>query len=135
MRATPSTINRAIANGGYVLVEFNNGSYGLYQYSGAGGTLNLATENYANTSHWTKVVAARSTDDTGGDLQHGHGGAGQDDVERVAFQLMDDVNVTVGPNSLVATADGSIAIGTPGRPERREGARRRRHADQGRTAT
>ncbi|HEU4613600.1 MAG TPA: hypothetical protein VFS15_16025, partial [Kofleriaceae bacterium] len=88
--------------------------YGLYQYKGTGGTLNLSSQNYANPSLWAKVTADRSTDDTGtGALTDGMIVLDKTNLERVALQLRDDVNVQVGGNSLTAIADGNIAITSP----------------------
>jgi hypothetical protein len=110
----PATLSQTVANNGYVLVEFNNGSYGLYQYKGTGGTLNLAAENYANTVRWNKVTADRSTDDSGtGNLTQGMIVLDKTHLERVALQLRDDVNLQAGGQSLVAVSDGNIAIASP----------------------
>ena len=109
-----SPISHSTSTNDYVLVEFNNGSYGLYQYKGTSGTLNLATQNYADTTHWTKIMADRSTDDSGtGALYQGMIVLDKTNLERVALQLRDDVNVQVGGSSLTATADGNLAIASP----------------------
>src|SRR5262249_11211978 len=98
----PATLSHSTTHNDYILVEFNNGTYGLYQYLGTSGTLNLSLENYANIFRWHKVTANRSTDDTGtGPLTHGLVVLDKSNLERVALQVRDDVNVLAGPSSLV----------------------------------
>jgi len=107
-------IVRSIANGGHVLVEFNNGRYGLYQYSGTAGDLDLAAENFGNTSRWQLVTAARSTNDAStADLVNGQLVLNKNVVERVAFQLRDDIDIQT-TSRVIAESDGSIALSSTG---------------------
>ncbi|UUZ54417.1 hypothetical protein LP419_39720 [Massilia sp. H-1] len=123
-------INQVVANNGYVLVEFNANSYGLYQFKGATGSLNLAGENYSDLSRWTKVVANRATDDSSsGALFQGQIVLNKFKLERVAIQLQDDVDLQM-TGQINATADGSIAIKRR-QPRHRHRACRCRHSAQG----
>ncbi|MBW6493254.1 MAG: hypothetical protein K0B16_01635 [Burkholderiaceae bacterium] len=107
-------INQSVAHDGYVLVEFNNGDYGLYQYLGSTGTLNLAGENYSDTNRWSKVEPSRSTDDTSpAALAANQLVLNKFELERVALQLQDDVDVDVSGN-FEAYADGDLSVQTPG---------------------
>jgi Ca2+-binding RTX toxin-like protein len=108
-KATAST-SQFVANDGYVLVEYTGGSYGLYQFNGASGNVNLRTEVFSNNVRWTRIVAERATDDVGtGDVLSGQIVLDKSVVERVGIQLQDDVDVTV-EGELIANADTTVAL-------------------------
>ncbi|MDH5205300.1 MAG: hypothetical protein OEW36_06520, partial [Hylemonella sp.] len=109
-----SPVVRNVAHLGYVLVEFNDGRYGLYQYQGAAGDLNLAAENYANDARWHEVVSRSTQDVSGNDLVNGQLVSDHNQVERVAFQLRDDVDVDIGSDGITAISDGNVALESSG---------------------
>jgi hypothetical protein len=105
---------RSVANGGYVLAEFNNGRYGLYKFLGSAGTLDLVAENFGNQFRWEKVAAQRQTDDTATSaLTNGTLVLNKNVVERIGLQLQDDVDVT-STQGVILESDGNVSVQTPG---------------------
>jgi Ca2+-binding RTX toxin-like protein len=101
---------RAVSAGTLVLVEFSRGEYGLYEYAGPAGSINLSAQNYADTARWHEVTAHRSTDDIGGaPVQPGQLVANRLEAGRVALQLQDDVDVQVTERVRI-DADQNVSV-------------------------
>ena len=53
----------SINNGNTVLVQFDADVYGVYEFLGNSGLINLANQDYNDGSRWQKLVADHATDD------------------------------------------------------------------------
>ena len=109
-RLSPQTVT--LAAGEYVLVQYSESEYGIYEYLGAGGSVELARQDFAQTSLWKGVTTNLGTDTnapvafTDGRQNSQRLVANKNVIERLTLQLKDDVNVAA---SVQLTADANKA--------------------------
>ncbi|MFA7063480.1 MAG: hypothetical protein WC132_05020, partial [Methanomethylophilus sp.] len=103
-----------MTSGKTVLVQYSEEEYGLYAYTGANASLNLARQNYDDKTCWEKVSADHSTDETDADLTAGDLVLNKYTVEYAALQLQDDVDIEASENVTI-NAGGNVSVETAGR--------------------
>ena len=106
-------VNRSVATGQRVLVEFNSEDYGLYEYRGANSTMNLVTQNFRDSSRWVKVIAGATTDGANANLVNGTLVSSKYSIDALAVRRVDDVNVEAA-TAIIANANARIALESSG---------------------
>ncbi len=106
-------INRSVSTGQRVRVEFNATDYGLYQYLGPSGTLNLVTQNYRDTTRWLKLIGAAATDGANANLSNGMLVTSKFTIDALTLRRVDDVNFDAS-GSIIAIANNRVALETTG---------------------
>ena len=103
---------RTINPGDLVLIEFSQSKHGLYEFKGASpASIRLDLTNLGNAALWDKIDPARSTDGTNtSPLVHGDIVANKNEVQRVALQLKDDVDVQLTGDTLKVDSDGDVSM-------------------------
>ncbi|MFV2066406.1 MAG: hypothetical protein ACC645_05460, partial [Pirellulales bacterium] len=101
-----------VNTGQIVLVQFNADDYGRYKYKRASGSIDLAGQDYNNTSRWQRIVAQHATDDGSVDLATGQLVNNKFVVETMTLRRVDDVDIELLTSSVTATAYGDIALST-----------------------
>ncbi len=106
-------IIRSVVTGNRVLVEFNREDYGVYEYLGSSASIDLATQNFRDTTRWRAVISDFSSLDTSANLVTNQVVINRSLIDSLTIQRIDDLDVEAS-NSLTATAHGRAAIGSSG---------------------
>ena len=106
-------IVRTVSTGQRVLVEFNASDYGLYEYRGASGSMNLVTQNYRDGARWLKLVGAAATDGPLANLTNGMLVTSKFTIDALTIRRVDDINVEA-TNSIIAFANNRVALESSG---------------------
>jgi hypothetical protein len=109
-----ATVTRTVANGARVRVEFNSKDYGLYEYLGNTSTMNLTTQNYADTNRWQKIIGVASNESTSFSLLNGALITNKSVIDAMTLRKTEDVNVDSSV-TLRTTARKHVNLESPGR--------------------
>ncbi|MBC8509085.1 MAG: tandem-95 repeat protein, partial [Chloroflexi bacterium] len=107
-RGAANNVN--VATSQVVLVQFTANEYGMYQYRGAGGTINLSNQDYRDTSLWQELdgaAADHATDDSGPvTLVNGDVVINKYMIESLTIQLWDDIDIKSTGTTAIDAGDG-----------------------------
>ncbi len=107
-----TTISRTVSTGQRVLVEFDRDTYGIYEYLASNSTIDLATQDYTDSSRWRKLDGAYQTGDTPFDLANGDLVTNRRVVTAITLQRASDLDLDAAVG-LTAFAYQHIAITAP----------------------
>ncbi len=104
--------NKNVSTGDTVLVQFDVDDFGLYEYLGTTGSINLTAENYNVASRWQRVTADHSSADGSIQLDMGDFVFDKHVVESLSLRLFDKVNIDAS-GGLTVTANDRVAVASP----------------------
>lgn len=103
-----------VGTGQTILVQYTADEYGLYEYLGASGTLELTGQNFSIGALWQRITESHATDDPiSGIVSSGDLVSNRFVVEHVAIQMWNDIDLEAAGN-LSVDADRGIAIQSTG---------------------
>ncbi|MDV7390082.1 hypothetical protein RZS08_01960, partial [Arthrospira platensis SPKY1] len=94
-RRTESDANRSLAldEGEWVRVQYAKAEYGLYEYVGPGGSVDLSTQDFANTSLWRRIEVDGATNSGTLALESGMLISNKFRIESLVLRVAEDVNI------------------------------------------